>query len=411
VEEEMELREGNLAIEPPPGVAMWDVDPYDAAVLANPVEYYKELRAKGALVYIPKYAILACGRYAETRAVISDHERFVSSRGIGLQDFRLQEAWRPPSIILEVDPPYHTKTRAVMARVLSPPAIAGLKDRFKRAAEALVDELVEKGSFEAVVELAETFPTRVFPEAVGLAQADRQRLVDYAAMVFNAFGPDNALRRNAMAKAADVVPWIAEQCKRERLKPGGFGEAIYSAADSGEITEVEAGMLVRSLLSAGIDTTVAGIGNALWCLASNPMEYEALKADPTLVRAAFEETLRFASPGHSFCRTAHCDTTVASTPIAEGAKILCVLGAANLDEARWHDAHRFSIARRPAGHLAFGTGIHGCVGQNLARAEAEAVLTAILHRVDRIDFDGEPVWRPNNAIRALDRVPLRFRAR
>lgn len=407
----MEVHEGHVAIEPPPGVTVWDVDPYDAEILANPVEYYRELRARGAFAYIPKYAILACGRYAETKEVFADHERFVSSRGVGLQDFQLQEPWRPPSIVLEVDPPYHTKTRAAMARALSPGAIAGLKDQLERGAEGLIDELVEKESLEAVADLAEAFPARVFPEAVGLAEADRRRLLDYAAMVFNAIGPDNGIRRAAMAKAADVVPWITEQCKRERLKPGGFGEAIYRAADSGEVTEAEAGMLVRSLLSAGIDTTAAGIGNVLWCLASNPMEYEELKADPALARAALEETLRFTSPVHSFCRTARCDTTVAFTAIPEGAKILCVLGAANLDEARWPDAHRFRITRRPAGHLAFGTGIHACVGQQLARAEIEALLKVIVQRVDRIEFDGEPVWRPNNAIHALDRLPLRFRAR
>jgi len=406
----MEIHEGHIAIAPPPGVTVWDVDPYDAEILADPVEYYRELRAKGAFAYIPKYAILACGRYAETREVFADNERFVSSRGVGLQDFQLQEPWRPPSIILEADPPYHTKTRTVMARALSPGAIADLKDQFEHAAETLVDELVEKGSFEAVTELAEAFPARVFPQAVGLADTDRRRLLDYAAMVFNAVGPDNELRRAAMAKAADVVPWITEHCKRYRLKPGGFGRAIYEAADAGEVTDAEAGMLVRSLLSAGIDTTVAGIGNALWCLASNPKEYEALKRDPALVRSAFEETLRFTSPVHSFCRTAQHGTTVAAIQIPAGAKILCVLGAANLDESQWPDADRFKVTRRAAGHLAFGTGIHGCVGQQLARAEIEALLKAIMAKVDRIEFNGDPVWRPNNAIHALDRLPLVFRA-
>jgi cytochrome P450 len=408
-EGDVRFREGHVAIEPPPGVPTWDVDPYDVAILTAPDEYHEELRARGAFVYIPRYAVLACGRYREVKEVLADHDRFVSSRGVGLQDFAVQEPWRAPSILLEADPPYHTKTRAAMVRALSPQAITRLRERFVRAAESLVDELVEKRSFEAIAELAEAFPTRVFPDAVGLADADGRRLIDYAAMVFNGLGPDNRLRRDAMTRATEVVPWITASCRRERLAPGGFGEALYSAADAGEITEDEAGMLVRSLLSAGIDTTVAGIGNALWCLASHPEEYDALQSDPGLVRAAFEETLRFTSPVHSVYRTADRDTTVGSTPIPEGAKILCVVGAANLDDRQWPDAHRFRISRRPTGHLTFGTGIHACVGQNLARAEAAALLKAIMQRVDRIEFAGELAWRPNNTLHSLARLPLEFR--
>ena len=402
--------EGHLEIEVPAGVPVWDVDPYDPAILTDPLDYYAELRSKGPFAYIPKYSILACGRYQETKEVFSDWERFVSSRGVGLQDFSLGEPWRPPSLVLEVDPPYHTKTRAVIERALSQKAVADLREKFRVAAENLIDELPEKGAFEAVQELAETFPTTVFPDAVGLRQSDRQRLVDYGEMVFSAIGPDNELRRKAMAQGADVASWIMEQCQRDRIKPEGFGATVYAAADSGEITEEEAGMLVRSMLSAGVDTSVTALGSAVWCLANNPDQFERLKADPKLARWAFEETLRYISPIHSFCRTANGDTYVSGIKIVEGAKVLCVLGAANLDESHWPEADKFDIERRPTGHLALGVGIHGCVGQNVARAEGEAVLTAIANKVGSIELAGDTVWRPNNSIRALDRLPVTFRA-
>ncbi len=402
--------EGHLEIEVPAGVPVWDVDPYDPAILTDPLDYYAELRSKGPFAYIPKYSILACGRYQETKEVFSDWERFVSSRGVGLQDFSLGEPWRPPSLVLEVDPPYHTKTRAVIERALSQKAVADLREKFRVAAENLIDELLEKGAFEAVQELAETFPTTVFPDAVGLRQSDRQRLVDYGEMVFSAIGPDNELRRKAMAQGADVASWIMEQCQRDRLKPEGFGATVYAAADAGEITEEEAGMLVRSMLSAGVDTSVTALGSAVWCLANNPDQFERLKADPKLARWAFEETLRYISPVHSFCRTANGETEVGGIKIVEGAKVLCVLGAANLDESHWPEADKFDIERRPTGHLALGVGIHGCVGQNVARAEGEAVLTAIANKVGSIELAGDTVWRPNNSIRALDRLPVTFRA-
>ena len=299
----------------------------------------------------------------------------------------------------------------MIERALSPRAVSSLRESFRIDAENLIDELLEKGTFEAVEELAETYPTTVFPSAVGLQESDRRRLVDYGDIVFNPIGPDNELRRIAMAKGPDVIPWIMEQCQRERLNPDGFGAAIYAASDTGEITAEEAGLLVRSLLSAGVDTTVTVIGSALWCLANNPAQFRRLRDDPSLATWAFEETLRFTSPIHTFLRTANLDTEVSGVKIEEGTKMLCVLGSANLDEDHWPQADRFDIDRKPSDHLALGVGIHGCVGQNVARAETDAILTAIANKVGSIELAGEPVWRPNNSVHTLDRLPVTFRGR
>ena len=404
----MEIIAGHKAIDPPEGAVVWDVDPYAPETLLDPEGYYAALRAKGPMVYLPKYSALAVGRFAETREVFSDHSRFVSSRGVGLDDFKLTEGWRPKSIILEVDPPEHTRTRRVMIRAMSPKVAAALEEMFVETAEAMVDALLARESFEAVTEFAEAFPTTVFPKAVGMKDGNPRHLVDYGAMVFNSIGPDNALRRATLKNAPEIVGWINAACARERLLPGGMGEMLYAAADAGEITQEEAGMLVRSFLSAGVDTTVTGLGNALWCLATHPAEFDKLRADPSLARPCFEEVLRFTSPVHTFCRTADLDTEVSGVAVPEGAKILCVLGAANMDPDKWGDPEVFRVDRRPQGHLAFGVGIHGCVGQNIARAEADAVLGALARKVGRIELAGEAVWRPGNAMRALERLPLRF---
>lgn len=403
------LVHGHKAIAPPAGVQEWDVDPYDESILAAPSNFFTDLRAKGAFAYLIKYAMLACGGYAATREVFSDHERFVSSRGVGVSDFKLEPPWRPPSLVLEVDPPSHARTRRVLMRALSPKVVRDLRAAFDEDAARLIDEVIAKGQIEAVADVAEVFPTRVFPHAVGLRHPDARRLIDYGAMVFNALGPDNDLRRRIMAKAPDIVPWVTEQCQRENLTDEGIGAGIYDAADAGEITQEEAGMLVRSLLSAGVDTTVTGIGNALWCLAQAPEQFAALRADPDrMALPAFEETLRFTSPVQAFCRTACVDTAVAGVKIEEGTKILCVLGAANLDPDHWENADQFDITRKTTGHLALGVGVHNCVGQNIARAEGQSILRALAQRVERIEFSGDPVWRPNNAIHALDRLPVRL---
>lgn len=407
----MKIVEDHVAVPVPVGVPEWDIDPYDPAILADPVGYYAQLRAKGPFVYLSRYAMLACGRYDVTKEVFGDWQRFVSSRGVGQLDFELKKPWRPPSRILEVDPPYHSKTRKVMARAMSPKVVMGLKDRFLATARDLVDQVLAGGEVDGVTDLAEVFPTTVFPQAVGLRETDRRRLLDYGSMVFNALGPDNHIRREAMSTATETTAWITDRCRRDQLTPDGLGALIYQAVDDGEVDEEEAGMLVRSFLSAGVDTTVTGIGNTLWCLSRHPHEFERLKEDASLIRPAFEEVLRYTSPVHAFCRTAAVDTEVAGIAIEKNTKILCALGAANLDDDHWQSAATFDVGRKPVGHLAFGTGIHGCVGQNLARAEVEAVLTALLERVDAIEPAGEPEWRAGNAIHALDRLPIRLIAR
>lgn len=407
----MTLIEGHRPLTPDTSIPVLDVDPYAQETLLNSEPFFTAIRDAGPVSYIPKYSVLAVGRYEETRAVFSDHENFVSSRGIGMNDFKLEKPWRPPSIILEVDPPDHTKTRKVMAKALSPKVVRTLMDGFTSAAERLVDQLLEKSEIEGVVDLAEAFPTTVFPKAVGMKDVHERHLVDYGAIVFNAVGPDNERRRAAMERAPEVGGWITAACARDRLTDDGLGAMVYEAADAGDITQAEAGMLVRSFLSAGVDTTVTGIGNALWCLSQNPSQWEALKADPSLVRPCFEEVLRFTSPVHTFARTANVDTEISGHPVPEGAKVLCVLGAANMDPDKWGDPEVFRVDRKPVGHMAFGAGIHGCVGQNIARGELEAVLRAMIQKIDRIEPNGDAVWRPNNAIHALDKLPLKLIAK
>jgi 4-methoxybenzoate monooxygenase (O-demethylating) len=387
------------------------IDPFDEAVLRNPEPYYARLRAAGPLVNVEKYEILACGRFKETQEIFADWTRFVSWRGVGLSDFKVEKPWRPPSIILEADPPEHSRTRAVMARAMSPRAVARLQDRFSEEALSLIDRLLEMREFDAVRDLAEAFPLKVFPDAVGIASEGRENLLAYGHMVFNALGPDNPVRREAFANAPAIAAWIAQHCDRKAITSDGFAATIYAAADSGEVTEQEAGLLVRSLLSAGVDTTVTALGSAMFCFATNPNQYALLRDHPQLARQAFEEVLRFTSPVHSFCRTANRDTEVSGLPIPEGAKILCVLGSANLDPEKWPNAGQFDIGRKPTGHLAFGTGIHGCVGQSVARQEAEAVLAVLARKVEAIELAADPMWRPGNSLHALDRLPLRITPR
>jgi cytochrome P450 len=391
----------------PPTLPSLPDDPFGTDVLTDPYEFHGRLRDAGPVVSLPRYGLFAMGRFDEVKSALQDWQTFVSSRGAGLADFATEKPWRPPSLLLEADPPDHTVVRTAMAGVISPRAVRALREGFAEPAEEMADRLVEQGTFDAVTDLAEVYPLRVFPDAVGLPRDGRENLLPYGALAFNAFGPDNELRRTALANATPVQAWILASCQREALAPGGFGAQIWAAADRGEISHEQAPMLVRSLLSAGVDTTVYGIANTMYALAANPGQWEQLHAEPQLAKFAFDEALRWESPVQTFFRTTSRAVEVSGTTIPEGSKVLLFLGSANRDPRHWgEDADRLDIRRRAAGHVAFGMGVHQCVGQPVARLEAEAILTALARRIRRIELAGDPVPKLNNTLKGWASVPL-----
>ena len=323
------------------------VDPFADDFLAEPYSFYEELREAGPVVWLERYGLWACARHAEVQATLSDWETFTSAAGVGIDDFRRTKPWRPPSLILEADPPLHTRTRTVMNRALSAKAIAGLRTSFHDAAESLADKLVARGRIDAVKDVAEAYPLSVFPKAIGLGSDGLENLLPYGAMVFNGFGPRNAHFNAAMAEATKVVPYITGQCARDKLSPDGLGATIWAAVDTGEITADEAPLLVRSLLSAGLDTTVVGIGNALYAFATNPEQWAALRQNRSLTRPAFDEVLRWESPIQTFFRTTTRPVDVGGVAVPADAKILLFLGSANRDPRKWDAPERFDVTAEP----------------------------------------------------------------
>jgi 4-methoxybenzoate monooxygenase (O-demethylating) len=285
-----------------------------------------------------------------------------------------------------------------------------LRETFAREAEALADRLVEQREFDGIADLAEVYPLKVFPDAVGLSEQGRENLLPYGNMVFNSFGPRNDLFDKAMANAGPVREWIMSKCSRAALAPDGLGMKIFDAVDAGELSEEEAGMLVRSFLSAGIDTTVYGLGNALYCFANNPAQWTILRENPNLIRGSFEEVLRFEAPVQTFFRTTTKQVDVGGVQIGDGEKVLLFLAAANRDPRRWDKPDTFDVRRRATGHMTFGTGIHGCVGQAVARLESEAIFGALAKRVAAFEMTDRPERRLNNTLRGLDTLPLRVTA-
>jgi 4-methoxybenzoate monooxygenase (O-demethylating) len=396
-----------------------DLDPFGDDFLSDPDPFHEQLREAGPVVRLRRYGVWAMARFAEVHTALRDHETYCSSAGVGLSDFRKEKPWRPPSLLLEADPPEHARARRVTARAVSPRVLERLRPDFEKDAARIVGDVVARGGvdggvdggvIDGVTDLALAYPLRVFPDAVGLDRDGRENLLVYGDMLFNVFGPRNRLFADSTSAAEPVRAWIAEHCRRGSLRPGGLGSEIYAAVDAGEVTEDEGGLLVRSLLSAGVDTTVHALSWALHALATQPDQWAALREDPSLARAAFEETLRHASPVQTFFRTTTREVDVAGTTVPEGEKVLLFLGAANRDPREWQDPHRFDIRRRAVGHVGFGSGIHACVGAAIARLEAEVLLTELARQVRTLELAGPVRLHLNNVLRGLASLPLRVRA-
>ena len=392
----------------PQGAPAVDVDPFSPEFFADPYPSHATLRDAGPVVWLTRYNVAATARYAEVRQALQDYQTFSSARGVGLADFTRHGRFRLPSLILEADPPTHTRSRSALTKALSPAVMRSLRESFAGAAEEMVAALVAKREFDGCSELAEAYPLKVFPDAIGMRPENRHYLLPYGDMVFNSFGPANELFRVAAQRAQQVFPWVEAEALREHLKPGGFGMILYQCADAGEITADEAHKLVRAMLTAGVDTTVNGIGAALYALARYPHQWEKLRADPArLAKAAFEEAIRFESPVQTFFRTTACAAELGGVRLEEGRKILLFLAAANRDPRQWQHPDDYDVERKVLGHVGFGAGIHVCVGQLLARLEGEVVLQALARQVSRLELAGEPERRFNNTLRGLKRLPLR----
>ena len=211
-----------------------------------------------------------------------------------------------------------------------------------------------------------------------------------------------------MTRAEGVIAWIAAHCTREALADGGLGARIYASADEGAVTPEEAALLVRSLLTAGVDTTVIGLGCGLDCLARNPAQWRLLRDDPALAGPAFEEALRYASPVQTFFRTTTRKVEVGGVTMGAGEKVLLFLAAANRDPRRWDNPNQYDIRRRAVGHVGFGYGIHACVGASLARLEGEVLLEALARQAATLEPAGQPRRRLNNTLSGFASLPLRL---
>lgn len=386
-----------------------DIDAYSISTLLDREPLQLAVRETAPVVWMSQNGVYATGRYDETREILANWETFQVGGGIGWPNYYKDKPWRPPANPTETDPPHHDAPRRVLSEILGMRTLRRLRESWRAEADSLVDEVLSQGSdLDGMKDLAAAYPLRVFADAVGLPVEGRSNLLAYGDLVFNAFGPPNELFHKNARRLLELTEWVTTMCQRENLRSGGLGAQIWESADRGEILPEQAALTVRSLLSAGIDTTVHGIAALLHAFATHPEQWTALKNDPSLARHAFDEIVRWASPFQVVFHTTANKVEFGGLSMGKHEKVMLLLGAANRDPRRWDNPDVFDITRDPSGHLGFGMGLHQCVGQHVARLEAEALLGALVERVDRIELADEPIRGINNTLAVWEHVPLRL---
>lgn len=383
----------------PDGAVSSDLNPLAGEAFVNPYPVYEELRALGPVVWLSSLGVWGVFRDAQVREVVADHSRFGSKGGGGISNYYRETPWREPSVVFETDPPDHARTRTVFTRVLSPGALNKLRQTIEAEAEAQVAKVVAMGEFDVMADLAHPFPIKVLPDAVGLPAEGRENLLIYNAFVRRgrAHNWRNVWTEDDYREGERISAWVADHCKRETLSADGFGAQIYAAADTGEISHYEAANMIRSFLAAGVETTINGIAHTINLLAAHPEQWALVRSDPTKVRAAFDEMLRFDSAVQIIARNTLDEIDYHGTRLGQYDKVIAFIGSANRDPARWANPDAYDINRGSAGHIALGTGIHGCVGQMMARMEAGALIGAFVRAVARVEPVSAPVWRKSGA--------------
>jgi cytochrome P450 len=371
-------------------VPVSDIDLFTDESRLDPYDHYAELRSLGPVVYLTQHDMFALPRYQEVRDVLERWQLYSSAQGVTMSH-QLNDQLKGV-ITLFLDPPEHTAVREVLGRPLRPHLIRGLAPRIEAEAEAIVERLVKRGTFNAAGDLAEHLPMTVVSELVGLGEHGRNNMLRWAAATWEAQGPPNQRAVDAGPVVEEFISFAMNEAVPGRLDPDGWAAQLYAAAEAGDLARERCPFMMVDYVTPSLDTTIYAVSNAIRLFAEHPDQWELLRREPTLVPHAINETLRLESPVQQFTRFVTADHQLAGVDLHEGDRVVLLYGSANRDERKYPDPERFDIRRMPSDHLAFGRGEHMCVGMQLARLEMSALLRSLIARVARFEVvDGEPV--------------------
>jgi cytochrome P450 len=368
----------------------------------DPVHWHVETNGPG---------FWAVTRHADVVAVSRDSNTFSSHRGGTMIDDVPPEFLAGVQLMmLNMDPPAHTKLRALVNKGFTPRRVAALEPRLRALAAEIVDAVVERGECDFVTDVAGELPSHVIAELVGIPLDDGRRLYALTERMHTlATTPED--RAAAMQAILEMHAYASAVHERKTASPGDdIATALVHAEIDGErLTPLEFAMFFMLLVNAGGDTTRNLVGAGALELLRHPDALARLRDDAALLPSAIEEMLRWVSPVVHFRRTATTDVRLGERTIREGDKVVVFYASANRDEAVFHEPDRFDVARTPNDHVAFGGGgAHFCLGAHLARLETHALLAEALRRLPDLALAGPVERLPSLFINGVRRMPVRF---
>jgi cytochrome P450 len=384
------------------GIPADDVDLYTDEARIDPYPIYDRMREAGPVVHLTRTDLYALTRYDDVRTALMDWETFTSARSVFVDPTMNAQL---EGITLCSDPPDHTMMRAVLGRPLLPARMRELTPKIEAAAEQVVAELVGRGRFDAATELAEHLPMTVVSDLAGLGPGNRERMLEWAAAIWDVQGPANERFTAAMPLVEEFLGFAANDAVPGKIEPNGWADQLYQAADRGELPRDKCPVMMLDYVTPSLDTTILGITNTIALFAEHPDQWDLLRADRSLIPHAINESLRLESPVPQFSRVLTRDHEVGGVPLPAGTRVALLYGAANRDPRKYPDPARFDITRRPSDHLAFGRGEHACIGMNLARLEMGALLGHLADQVSRFEvLSSRPLI--NNGLRGLEHLEV-----
>ena len=401
-----------------------DLASWEPEYTANPYRYFARLRAEAPVVRVRIDGVSAwlVTRYDDIRGGLSDPRL---SNDPALADAMTRAVpWVgavPASAhhMARMDPPDHTRMRALVAKAFTPRRVEALRPRIQQIANELVAAIQPRGHADMIAEFALPLPLTVISELLGVPAEDHREFVRWTNVFFGVDEGDEALQPEARAWIDRYLMGLIAH--KQRTLPaladaehGTLLDGLIAARDAGHrLAEHELLAMSFMLVVAGYETTVHMISNGLVSLLQNPEQCAALRAHPERIRPALEELLRYEAPVKltPLVRVTTTDVTIGGVAIPAGQPVLFALGAANRDPARFPNPDRLDLSHTERDHLSFGHGIHYCLGAPLARLEAEVAFTTLLAGCPDLALAVEPsalVWRHSRALRALKCLPVTF---
>ena len=385
-------------------------NPFDPAVMADPYPYYRRMREHDPVHWNDTVRAWFLTRHADVAGLLRD-DRFSADR-------TRSERFRPPPphrrrpgrSMLVLDPPDHTRLRNLVSKAFTARTVERLRPRVEAITAEILDRLQDADGFDLVTSFAYPLPVIVIAEMLGVPATDRAAFQEWSAVLVR--GLDPMVSEEEQEVVFDARDALLEYLRgilaeRRRSPQDDMLTRLIAAEENGDIlSEGELLAMCNLLLVAGHETTVNLIGNGALALLENPDQLDRLRRDPDLIKTGVDELLRYTSPAQWTSRVAAAEIEIGGRTIQPAQTVIGILGAANRDPDVFPNPDGLDLGRHPNPHVAFGRGIHFCLGAPLAHLEAEVAMPMLLDRFPRLRIAGEPELRPTWVLRGLRRLPV-----